>query len=180
MRAPSASRMHIFLAVAAALIGISLTVDLGFIQPRVRQLRQLGLQRDQLLEQIGQGMDRGRYRKDLARYLKVADLSELLNHESDSDPLTYVGEMLDASRLTRLELTHAGTSRSDHLQRTQFALRVLGDYEHILSFLCDLERGPRLATIDAFSISTVRDSRSLEGRLNISIYDPVARSERGA
>jgi hypothetical protein len=172
--------MHVFLGLAAALLAIGLVVDLGFIQPQVRQMRQLGLQRDQLLDQIGQGLDRSRQRKDLARYLNVTDLSELLNDKRESDPLAYIGARLDANSLTRLELTHAGTSAMNNLQRTQFALRVLGSYQNILNFLCDLERGSRLATVDAFTITTVRESRSLEARLNISIYEPVARIKSGA
>ena len=86
MQTTSATRLHVFLGIAADLLGVGMAIDLGFIQPQVRQMQQLGLQRDQLLDQIGQGLDRNRLGKELAAYLNVADLNHLLQGEEDSDP----------------------------------------------------------------------------------------------
>jgi len=180
MRWTDSTRMNLFLALAAVLLAVGLTVDIGFIQPQLRQLRQLSLQRDQLLIQIGQGMDRSRNSQTLTRLLNVSELSLLLPAETDPDPLTYLGELLNESRLTRLELTHAGRTVTDQLLRTQFMLRVTGSYDRTLNFVRAIERGPRLAVVDAFSIEAIKESQMLESRLQVSIYEPVTRRGRGA
>jgi hypothetical protein len=159
------------LGFAVSLLVAGLLVDIAFTQPRLREVRRLRLQRDELLHQLGNVENREHEVKAIAELLSVDTLAEL-RPAPDDDPLTFVGRLLEGSRLTRLELSTTGTSETESFRRTRFALRVLGSYGRILEFVRNLERGPRLATVDAFVIEAATGPEALEGRLNISIHDP--------
>jgi hypothetical protein len=165
------SRTSAVLGFAVLLLVAGLLVDIAFTQPRLREVRRLRLQRDELLRQLGNLENRQHEVRAIAGLLSVETLAEL-RATPENTPLIFVGRLLEDSRLTRLELSAAGTSESDSFRRTRFALRVLGSYGRILEFVRTLERGPRLATVDAFAIEAATGPEALEGRLNISIYDP--------
>jgi hypothetical protein len=109
----------------------------------------------------------------LAASLGVNDLAEAMSGSSLSDPVTFLGGLIADSRLTRLELATHNAVNVGNLRRTRFSLRVLGTYSRILQLVQSMERSSRLVTVDAFSLQPAAESAALEGRLDVSIYDPI-------
>ncbi len=147
-------------------------IDVAFTQPQLRTVKRLAAQRAELLEKLTEASERERRSKRLAQFLEVDDLTQLATLTGE-DPLTYVASMVKAARLTQLELTAGDSGRIGSYRRARFTVRLQGSYERTLDFVRMLEEGARLASIDALVVKRA-DSRSVENRFNISIYDPVS------
>jgi Tfp pilus assembly protein PilO len=147
-------------------------VDLGVTQPRARELRALHRHRTELFAAVRERAGRGHESEMLKRRLAGDGLADQEGSTPVAGPLSHIDALLSSSDLTRLELSTIEESSRDGLQRTQLQVRVVGDYAQILDFTRRIERGQRLVVIDAFSIEATESARALEGRFNISIYDP--------
>jgi len=167
-------RVNLFLALAAVLLGLGVVIDLGFTQPRIREIEQLQGRRSELLGQFAQQVATEREGADLAEILAIEDLSGAALTGSTVDPLTYVGGLIEVAGLRRLALTHEERRKTVRLTRTRLMLRVEGSYRQILSFVRALEQGARLIIVDTFSIEPAADSQRMEARMSISVFDPHA------
>jgi hypothetical protein len=168
------TRIAVILAIAGLLLVVGLIVEMGFARPRLREISRLIDERSQLLSQIRAQQMQDGLSDEMAEHLGVGDLSELAS-APDADPATYLGMLLDHSRLVRLSMTTDGGKEFSGIRRSDFSLRAQGGYAAMQAFVRDLESGPRLASVEAFDIRTQTDSSQLEGRFNISIYDPAGR-----
>lgn len=174
MRRHIDTRGATFIVAACFLLVCGLVVEFGLARPRMREIDRLVAERGRLL-----GMLDAQQRSDdlgdkLASYLGVADLGDL-NAGPTSDATTYLGALLERSKLVRLSLTTAGSDESDGIRRTDFTLRAQGGYANLQQFVRDLESGSRLASVGAFDIQMQPGTDKLEGRFNISIYDPAGK-----
>lgn len=169
------SRMNLLFIWVFSLLLLGLVIDVGINRAAINEVRRLGLYRAQLLDQTNQLVERNLDNQTLAKALKVESLADVLVPNTDMNPVSYIGQQLDNSGLTRLELSTLGVSESDNLRQNRFSLRALGKYTEIMDFVRSVEQGETLATLDAFSIETVVGKNSLEGRFNISVYEPIVR-----
>jgi Tfp pilus assembly protein PilO len=170
------SKMRVLFTLAIALFVAGLAIDLGFARPRFRRVEMLREQHAWTLDQMLYQHQSQLESRTMAQILEVEDLAELTVKRSDSDPLVFLGDLLSESGVTRLELTTVATDDTQLLRRTQFSIRITGRYQKILELVRTIEQSPRLATIDAFALESVTGQKTLDGRLNISIYDPLVRS----
>jgi len=168
------NRIAVFLAATGLLLVIGLVIEMGFARPRLRELSSLIEERSRLLAQIRTQQQMEGQSDELAEHLGLSDLSEL-STAPDADPATYLGLLLDHSRLVRLSLTTSGDKQFSGVKRSDFSLRAQGGYDDMQTFVRNLESGPRLASVEAFDIRTQVGTRELEGRFNISIYDSTGK-----
>lgn len=168
------TRIAVVLAIAGLLMVAGLIVEMGFARPRMREISRLIEERSQLLAQIRAQQSQDGLSDEMADQLGLDDLARL-GAAPEADPATYLGKLLDQSRLVRLSLTTAGGKEFNGIRRSDFNLRAQGGYAAMQAFVRDLESGPRLASVEAFDIRTQTDTSALEGRFNISIYDPAGR-----
>jgi Tfp pilus assembly protein PilO len=171
------SHLRVYFLVAVLLLAVGLIADFVLVQPRLQEVRRLENQREQLMVQIAQQTQQDEEGRVLAHVLRLEDLENMLSASRESDPAVFIGQILDRTRLTSLGLTTGERSDMNGLRRTQVTLRVLGSYNRIVDFIRTLEQEPRLVAIDALVIKRLIDSASLEGRLNLSIFDPIARPQ---
>jgi len=162
-------------AFALMLLVFGVLVDFGYTKPRLDEMRRLEAERNSLLTRINELADRNSESNALARSLSRDKLEDIFDEVDGLEPVAYVGQILSATPLTRLEMTTTGTVGAGRLHRTEISLRVLGRYSHMVDFVRSLETGRRLVTVDAMIIEQVMGTRDLEGRLNLSIYDPTVR-----
>ena len=168
------TRLNIFIASAVLLMVAGLVVDNMMAAPRLREIRDLNAERGRLHSEIINQRSIEAESRHMARLLGVEELNQLPTRP-DEDAITYLGAMLDEAKLVRLDLTTHERSDMGSLQRTSFMLRVKGDFKGMQRFVQNLEHGSRLATLDAFKIKQTLDLKELEGRFNLSIYDPKER-----
>ena len=168
----ASARTHVILA--AVLLAAGLLVDIGFIRPGRGELARLKAAREDTRLRLGQQRALDEEAGSLAASLGVSDLAEAMSGATLSDPVTFLGGLIADARLTRLELATHASADAGSLHRTRFSLRVLGAYPRILQLVQSMERSSRLVTVDAFSLQPAADSADLEGRLDVSIYDPAA------
>jgi hypothetical protein len=159
------------LGLAGLCMALSLVAQLMLVHPRQGELRRLSADRQRLLSRIAEESRSDQLDLGLASLLGVKELTELTGAQA-GEPLTYVGKLLDRSRLTRLDITTDGVKETDLLVRTSFTVRVLGGYPNVLGFVKSLESGTRVATVDAFEMEHDVASDRLETRLSLSIWDP--------
>ncbi|MDP6417865.1 MAG: hypothetical protein QGG80_00200 [Candidatus Krumholzibacteria bacterium] len=164
------------LAVSALLLLMGFSLDFGFTQPRIGELDRMIRQLDQLREEESRMQGLQREERGLIRFLESQGLEECLSDSSDSGPAEFLGERLEAAGLERLEMRSTEISAGEHMKRTRFFLRVLGTYSSTLDFLRTLESGARLVSIEAIRVEAQSSSRSLETRLELSLYDPAWRN----
>lgn len=146
-------------------------IDLGVISPKLNRAAQLSGERLELENRLGTAMS-GRFRKgDAQRGLKVDDLDSYLAGDGE-DLVGYIGRQIDEAGLMRLDLSTVGEFRSTHIKTTKFDVRVSGDYNEIVKFVQAMESSPRLAEFHNFVIRTPLAGKNIEGRFNLSIYDP--------
>jgi len=170
-------RSGIVLVLAAVFLAAGVAVDLGFTKPARESFKRLSAQRDELVVRSARALEQQADNQELARRLNLGGLSELIAVRPQSDPLNYLGRTIEASGLTRLDLSSGNVSLTANLRQTRFTLRLLGTYSSLLRFTRSLEQGPRLASIEAFSIQEIPESRQLEFRLQVSIHEPILRQE---
>jgi hypothetical protein len=171
--AGGATRGRVLAGLAGVLLLLGILFDAGFVQPRIREIHRLRGELTNLRTQAGQqgAMDDEVAR--LAKRLGVDDLNAAFSLYAAADPVTFLGRMIDEAHLTRLELSTQATTNVGQLRRTKFSFRVIGSYGRLMDLVNRLERSPRLATVDALSIMPAVESPGLEGRFDISIYDPL-------
>ena len=158
--------------LAGALLLVGLVVDLGITQPRARELRALNQRRAELFEAVREEAGRGRESQMLMRWMVADSLENRSSLDLPEGPVSYVDGLLAQGDLTRLELSALEETTRNGLQRTQLLVRVIGGYAQILNFMRHIEQGRRLVVIDAFSVEATENSRTLEARFSVSIYDP--------
>ena len=175
MKTASASaRGRVLAGLAGVLLLIGIVFDAGFVQPRVREIRRLRGELTSLRTQASQQGSMEGELTSLAKRLGVGDLNVAFTSYASADPVTFLGRLIGESRLTRLELSTQATTIVGQLRRTKFSFRVLGSYAQLTDLVQRLERSPHLVTVDALSIMPAVDAAGLEGRLDVSIYDPQA------
>ena len=163
-------RLRTFLPVTAILLVGGLLVDLGLNQPATAEVKRLETYQAQLQGRLIQIGEQHHSDRDLAKALQLGELSDLSAEARQEDPIAYIGGLLNAAGLMRLELTTLGAVDEGGLRTHRFAVRVLGDFNEMLAFVRGLELGSHLAAIDAFSIETTDTRQQLEGRFNLSVY----------
>jgi hypothetical protein len=173
--APRYSQPLVLGILAGALLLAGLVVDLGVTQPRARELRALNHRRAELFEVVRQEAGRARESQMLMRWMVADSLENRSSPDFPDGPISYVDGLLAQGDLTRLELSALKETTRNGLQRTQLQVRVIGGYAQILDFMRRIEQGRRLVVIDAFSVEATENSRTLEARFSVSIYDPEGR-----
>jgi hypothetical protein len=162
----------ILFALAVLLLITGLVVDRSIVASRQQEIRSLTGERKQLLASTSRAVKQDMTRQELTEILSVPDLAELASEPLPADPVVFLGQMLDRSELTRLELTTRTSGPVGLLHRTEFSVRVLGSFAALLEFLRSLEEAGRLITVDDLSLKRIFGHEDVEGRLNLSIYDP--------
>ncbi len=162
-------RPLLFLAVLMLLAAVA--VEVGMTRPQRLELDRIAGERQRLMEELQDHQNHLRQGDELAAYLEVGNLVDLLEGVGDGDAVSYLNGKLAEAKLTQLELITEASSAYGKLHRSQFSLRLTGRYAGVLQFVRSLEQDRRLATIDAFVITEIEGSSQIEGRFNISIYD---------
>jgi Tfp pilus assembly protein PilO len=170
------TRKKILIGAAMALMGAGVTIDFIWASPLLQKTRAMERQRAEALDRINSAIETQAERQALARALQVADLAELKELSDSSDPIVFLGRLLDRSGLTRLEMTSTGTNDSARLRQTGFTLRATGEFSQIVDFIRTLEQSPRLVTVDVLQIQKSVGAGILECRLSLSVFDPLARA----
>jgi hypothetical protein len=161
------------LALAIALIVGGLAVNLLLTGPLLDDIRRLRGERAATMKNVQQDLARGAEHRALGEELGLDPASAV--EAPTTDPLVFLGRMLDESGLTRLELTTTATAESGRLQRTGFVVRAAGDYADILAFVRALESSRRVVTVDALQIETIVGTERQECRLLLSVHDVRAK-----
>jgi len=177
--ARSQSDLTVFaLGLGVAVLVLTLAIDLGFTQPQAEEVERLTALRARLRRQVDLRQARDRQVEDLHDFLEQENLAGVLLAAPRSDPATYLGELLEQTRMVREELRHEENRETERFRITQLRLEVRGSYEALISFIRTLEQGARLATVEMFMIEVVEGDRTRRGEvmlraeLAISIFDP--------
>jgi hypothetical protein len=160
------------LGATALLVLTGWVVDLGIAQPQLDQLQRLRAGRGADFNQTAAQIKELREVTDLARALGGTNLEEVFAAYPSGDPAAFIGQLVDAARLARLDLAVSSPVRLGSLRRTRLSVRVLGSYTRIIGLLTALETHRRVVTVDAFALERTNATGTLEGRLNLSVYDP--------
>ncbi|MBA4377205.1 MAG: hypothetical protein C0395_00835 [Gemmatimonas sp.] len=166
------TRLPFVLAAAGLLLVAGLVIEMAFARPRLQEIQRLNDECASLQSRIQDQQRLESEGRRLAVHFDVAGLAEL-TARSQLDAVAYLGQALDRSGLRRLDMTTNGGEDFGRLRRSDFLIRASGNYAEIQTFVRDLESGRRLVSIDALAIKTMLESGDLEGRFNISIYDPT-------
>jgi len=166
------SQGRVFLA-AAMLLLLGLALDLGVNQPRQREIGRLRAQRASMLVNLA-----GIQQHDLdlaaaAQRLGIRDPERGFVFDSSVDPVAFLNDVVARAGLTTVELSTEASVAQGRARRTVFTLVVRGGFGRIFDLIRTLEQGPRLTTIDGFTVMQPYEGTSLEGRLKLSIYDPL-------
>ena len=164
------TRLNIALGLAVVLLAAGLIIEGTVAKPRLRRLQALDAERTRLMGEIDQQRHIEAEGRTAAALLGIDSLDEVAGMER-SDPIAYLGSLIEASGLMRLGLNTDDRDVAGTLDHQRFTLRVRGDYRALQDFVQRVESGPRLAAVDAFTISPDMDGKDLEGRFNLSIYD---------
>lgn len=154
---------------AVGLLVAGLIVDFAITQPRIQELHSLKQQQNEIRAEIDQMMKARRENSDLMQFMEDRGFTI---EAPATDPAAFLGEKVEESKLTRLEMRATENSESSTMRRTQFFLRLLGKFGPTTEFVRSLEQGSRLIIVDAIKIEPQVGSTSLETRLNLSVYDP--------
>ncbi len=166
------TRLPVVLATAGLLLVVGLVIEMAFARPRLQEIQRLTGECASLQSQIQDQLRFESASRQLAVHFDLPGLSELTGR-SQPDAVAYLGQALDRAGLQRLDMTTNGGEDFGKLRRNDFLIRACGDYAEIQTFVRDLESGRRLVSIDALAIKSMLESSDLEGRFNISIYDPT-------
>jgi len=160
---------------ALALLVLGLLVDVGFTSARRNELRRLTERRDTLRAQLAGLESRDQRIHEIARRLGGEDLASALSAQQAVDPVNFLGRTLSDTGLHGLELGTEGSSQSGQVRRTRYFVRAEGSYGALQRFVQHVERGPRVLAVDGFTVEKVIDANSLDIRINLSLYEPLAR-----
>jgi len=166
------TRVPAVLGAAGLLLVVGLVIEMAFARPRLQEIRRLTDECASIQTRIQDQQRLEGQSRQLAVHFELPGLSELTSR-TQPDAVAFLGQALDRSGLQRLDMTTNGGEDFGRLRRSDFLIRARGNYAEIQSFVRDLESGHRLVSIDALSIKTMLESSDLEGRFNISIYDPT-------
>jgi len=170
----SMPKHHLAIIGLVLLVLTGFIIDMGVISPKLNRIAQLKDERVMLETRLGEVMN-GRFREvDAERALGVEDLDAYMKG-SNEDLVTYVGRQIEDAGLMRLDLSTVDKSESTNVVVTRFDVRVTGHYNEIVSFVKAMESSPRLAEFHNFVIETPLVGKNIEGRFNLSIYDPKTR-----
>ncbi len=169
-------RAGIAAAVGLAVFAFAMTYDLGVVRPHQERYRDLLRRRAEAQRDLSSQVQRRQDCRRLAALLGVDDLTEVMVPPQE-DPVGYLGRLLRRSGLKTLTLGVSGQKQFSELHRTELLVRAAGDYPALVRFVRALEQGRRLARIEDFEIAATLDSRDLEGRFQVALYDPIARTE---
>ncbi len=174
----SLGSMRIVLVFGAALLLLAagVLIDLTLLKPRLDEVRRLEAERASLLARVDELAASSQESHTMARALGRENLTGLLDDRKRQEAVSYIGQVLGGTQLNRLELTTTKTGETGKFRRTQISLRVMGRFSQILDFVKALEKGHRLISVDGLVIEEILGTRNLEGRLSLSVYDPLARN----
>jgi hypothetical protein len=157
--------------LAAITIVGGLALDLFFVGPGSKKLAQFERKRVELIGQVSKVQYTDLENQRLQEYLDKRNLrSEDISVE---DPTVFLGNLIEESKLVRLELKAIDSIESANLTQSRFFIRVIGNFDYTLGFVKSLESGPRLVSIDEIKVSSGSDRKKLETRINLSIFDPL-------
>lgn len=166
------TRIGLALALAALLLVVGLLVEREYAHPMLERIANLQSQRQEGWAQLRRQEDLAERSERLAARLGFETLNELAA-SAEIDPVSYLGGLIEKHGLVRLDLRNMGGQAYPALHRTDLNLIVTGRYARIQDFMQDLETGRRLTSIESFTIRSRRETTDLEGRFNISVYDPT-------
>jgi hypothetical protein len=170
----SMPKHHLAIIGLILLVLTGFIIDMGVISPKMDRIATLADERLMLETRLGEVMN-GRFREvDAERGLGVEDLEAYMKG-SDEDLVAYIGRQIEDAGLMRLDLSTVEGDESENVVITRFDVRVAGHYNEIVSFVKAMESSPRLAEFHNFVIETPLVGKDIEGRFNLSIYDPKAR-----
>jgi type IV pilus assembly PilO-like protein len=170
----SMPKHHLAIVGLVLLVLTGFVIDLGVISPKLSRVALLSDERVQLETRLSEVMN-GRFREvDARRALGIEDLETYMKGPNE-DQVTYVGRQIEDAGLMRLDLSTVDKSESQNVVITRFDVRVTGDYNEIVSFVKAMESNPRLTEFHNFVIETPLVGQDIEGRFNLSIYDPKTR-----
>ncbi len=168
-------QLYGLLVLAVLLVIAGFVFDGMFVQPRLAEVGRLRTRNLQLLEERKALAVQNREHQSLTRSLRLDEVSEVFVDDMRSDPAVFVSDLLRQTEVTILEIVATESTSSGRLRKSGFTVRVLGGFERILHLVRTLEKEKRLVTIDAFSIQPLTGTSQLEGRFEVSIFDPVVR-----
>jgi len=172
MKPPSDARWFGFaLLLAAAVLVVGLVVYMGFVAPRIDEMRQLEAACATLRTQLHEQAMVGREREELVRFLDLEGLS-VRDDALQEDAITYLARLVKSAGLETLELTSGRGKRTVSSSAAPLGLTVRGRFARILDFVRTLEKSPRLVTVDAFSIEMIDEESVLEADFTVTVYDP--------
>ena len=157
------------------LLAAGVFIDLALLKPQLAEVRRLEAERTSLLSRIDELAASSQEGHTMARALGRENLAGLMDEGMQQEAVSYIGQVLGNTRLNRLELTTTKTKEAGKFRQTQVSLRVLGRFSQILNFVKALEEGHRLISVDGLVIEEILGTRDLEGRLSLSVYDPLTR-----
>lgn len=160
---------------AAVLLVLGMTIDVGMNRPRATEIRRLSAQRSQLRVKAAQDAQQQAEFDFLVKHLGGKNAKES-STSGRIDPITFLGRAVDSARLKQLELSSETSLEVGDLVRNRMFLRAEGSYAGIVRLMRSLEMSQRIVTIDAFSIEPALTPGAVEGRLNVSVYDPKGSS----
>lgn len=166
------NKVTVFMGGAILLLVAGLVIEMGFARPLLREIAGMNEERSRMRTEILRQGELDKDGESLAAVFGLDDLAQL-GSQPATDPLGWLGKALSDSKLVRLDLTATGAEDFGKVRRSDYTVRAKGDYPSMQRFVRRLEAGPRLVTIDAFTIKTLYDSNDLEGRFMLSIYDPT-------
>ena len=170
----SMPKHHIAIIGLVLLVLTGFIIDMGVISPKLNQIARLSQDRATLETRLGEVMN-GRFREvDAERALGIDDLGAFMEGPEE-DLVAYIGRQIEDAGLMRLDLSTVEESESANVVITKFDVRVTGHYNEIVSFVKAMESSPRLAEFHNFVIQTPLVGKDIEGRFNLSIYDPKTR-----
>jgi hypothetical protein len=161
------------IGLALVLMIAGLVADLGFVHPQLKEYRSLNAERLRLRDRLVDIESQREAFRQLSGYLDAGGPDAGGGESRLPDPVDYLAEGIQFAKLWRLELRTGVVGASDGFLRSRIFLRAKGSYAQIVDFISWLEKGKRLVAVDALSIQPIIDSRDLELRINVSIYDHI-------
>lgn len=164
------TKLNLFIASAVVLLVVGLVVEGMVTKPRQYEIEDLLVEKERLHAELERQQNLEADSREMAALLGIDSLDEL-EVGSQPDAVAYISELLTDAKLVRLALTTSGQEDAGVLRATSYTLRAKGGFRGMQDFVQKVEDGERLASIDDFRILPEIDSKSLEGRFNLTIYD---------
>lgn len=166
------NKVTVFIGGAVLMLVAGLVIEMGFARPLMNEINAMKAERGRIRTELVRQSALDKEGTALATVFGLEDLAEL-GRRPEQDALGWLGRTLSDSRLVRLELTSSGAEDFGKVRRSDFTVLARGDFPAMQRFVKRLEEGPRLVTVDAFTIKPLFNTDELEGRFMLSIYDPT-------